>query len=218
MWTICWSSCCFIISNVIGYWSASLRLAYGLYCSSLQKGHECFAEYHRPLSMASICSKVIEHTLFSDITQHLDKHSFLMDAQHGFHKRHSDETQLISTIYNMACILSNSIQIDTVFLHFAKAYDKVPHQRLFLKLEYNGIRSNTLELIGSFLTTGYNTILQSNLLWPRSLHIHVGTMICVMALRSEDSWFESSLGRSWAFAMPCFHMSLQLRWCQRTVC
>ena len=43
-------------------------------------------------------------------------------------------------------------QIDAVFLHFAKAFDKVPHQRLLLKLEYYGTRSNTLQWIGSCLS------------------------------------------------------------------
>ena len=42
-------------------------------------------------------------------------------------------------------------QIDAVFLDFAKAFDKVPHQRLLLKLEYYGIRSNTLQWIGNFV-------------------------------------------------------------------
>ena len=49
----------------------------------------------------------------------------------------------------MACNLSKSTQSDTVFQYFAKAFDNVPHQRLLLKLEYYGIRSNTLQGIGS---------------------------------------------------------------------
>ena len=64
-----------------------------------------------------------------------------MDAQHGLCKKHSCKTQLITTIEDMACNLSNGTQIDAVFLDFAKAFDKVPHQRLLLKLEYYGIRT-----------------------------------------------------------------------------
>ena len=74
-----------------------------------------------------------------------------MDVQHGFRKKNSCETQLITIIGDMTCNLSNGTQIDAVFLDFAKAFDKVPHQRLLLKLEYYGIRSNTLQWIGSFL-------------------------------------------------------------------
>ena len=43
-------------------------------------------------------------------------------------------------------------QIDAFFLDFAKAFDKVSHQRLLLKLEYYGTRSNTLQWIGSCLS------------------------------------------------------------------
>ena len=49
----------------------------------------------------------------------------------------------------MACNLSNSTQIDTVFIDFVKAFDEVPLQ-LLLILEYYGIRSNTLHWIRSF--------------------------------------------------------------------
>ena len=50
----------------------------------------------------------------------------------------------------MTCNLSNSRQIDAVFLDLEKAFDKVPHQRLLLRLEYYGIRSKTLQWIGNF--------------------------------------------------------------------
>ena len=52
----------------------------------------------------------------------------------------------------MAFNLSNGIQIEAAFLDFAKAFDKVSHQHILLKLEYCGIRSNTLQWIGSFLS------------------------------------------------------------------
>ena len=66
-------------------------------------------------------------------------------------KKYSCDTQLITIIEDMTCNLSNGTQIDAVFLDFAKAFDKVPHQRLLLKLQYHGIRSNTLLWIGNFL-------------------------------------------------------------------
>ena len=74
-----------------------------------------------------------------------------MDAKHGFHNRHSCETHLITIIEDMACNLSNSTQSDAVFLDFKKAFDKLPHQRILLKFEYHGMRSNTLQWMGSFL-------------------------------------------------------------------
>ena len=117
-----------------------------------KRGDKRSAENNHPVSITSICSKVMEHMLFSNIMQHLDKNSILMDSQHEFCRKHSCKTQLNTIIEDMACNLSNGTQIDAVFLDFAKAFDKVPHQCLLLKLEYYGIRSNTLQLIGSFLS------------------------------------------------------------------
>ena len=37
-------------------------------------------------------------------------------------------------------------------LDFSKAFDKVPHEHLILKLQYYGIRGNTLDWISSFLS------------------------------------------------------------------
>jgi hypothetical protein len=46
---------------------------------------------------------------------------------------------------------ANNKQIDIILLDFSKAFDKVPHKRLLNKLNYYGIRSNTLQGIYSFL-------------------------------------------------------------------
>ena len=51
----------------------------------------------------------------------------------------------------MICNLSNSSQIDSVFQDFTKTINKVPHQRLLLKLKYHGITSNILQWKGHFL-------------------------------------------------------------------
>ena len=42
--------------------------------------------------------------------------------------------------------------MDVILLDFSKAFDKVPHIRLLLKLEYYGVRSITLDCTNAFLT------------------------------------------------------------------
>ena len=90
-------------------------------------GDKCSAGDYRPVSIASIYSKVMKHILLSNIMKHLDKNSILKDAKHGFRKKHSCETQLIIINDDMTCNLFIGTQIDTVFLDFAKAFDNVPH-------------------------------------------------------------------------------------------
>jgi hypothetical protein len=41
-------------------------------------------------------------------------------------------------------------QMDAILLDSSKAFDKVPHQRLLLKLRHYGIRGNLLDWIKDF--------------------------------------------------------------------
>ena len=83
---------------------------------------------------------------------HLDEHGVLVDCQHGFRKHRSCETQLINTIEDLSRSLNNRNQTDLLILDFAKAFDTVPHKRLLLKLDYYGIRGNSLTWMRSWLT------------------------------------------------------------------
>ena len=82
---------------------------------------------------------------------HLEEHNILTDAQHGFRCMRSCETQLIATIQELTRELSEGKQLDVILLDFAKAFNKVPHQRLLCKLNYYGVRGQTLSWIESFL-------------------------------------------------------------------
>ena len=66
--------------------------------------------------------------------RHFDKNQILTDKQHGFRARRSCETQLISTIQEIARNMTQKGQVDVILLDFAKAFDKVPHHRLLHKL------------------------------------------------------------------------------------
>ena len=76
----------------------------------------------------------------------------ITDCQHGFRKRRSCETQLILTIDDLARGLNDKQQIDAILLDFSKAIDRVPHQRLLLKLKHYGVRGNILSWIEDFLS------------------------------------------------------------------
>ena len=94
----------------------------------------------------------MEHILFSHIMTHLEKDGTLSDAQHGFRKQRSCETQLLATVDKFAQSLNRSDQIDSILLDFSKAFDKVNHRKLITKLEHYGIRNEILRWITDFLT------------------------------------------------------------------
>ena len=82
---------------------------------------------------------------------HLSNHNLISDAQYGFRKRQSAELQLLRIIHDFSLNLNEKKQTDAILLDFCKAFDKVSHRNLKLKLEYYGVRNQTLKWISSFL-------------------------------------------------------------------
>ena len=68
---------------------------------------------------------------------HLHQDRILVDCQHhGFRKKRSCAAQLLITTHDLAVIMNNDSQADAAVLDFAKAFDKVPHRRLLVKLKH----------------------------------------------------------------------------------
>ena len=116
-----------------------------------KKGNRSSAANYRPVSLIPILSKLCEHILYCAIINHLLEHNVLTDAQHGFRKKRSCETQLLITIDDLAKVLDERGQSDLILLDFEKAFDKVSHHRLLLKIEHYGVRGATLKWIADFL-------------------------------------------------------------------
>ncbi len=117
-----------------------------------KKGDKLKASNYRPVSLTCIVSKVLEHIVVSSIMKHSDRHKILTEFQHGFRSNHSCETQVLLTAHDLASAYKKKKQVDMVVLDFTKAFDKVPHERLLLKLDHYGIRNSTHQWIRSFLT------------------------------------------------------------------
>ncbi len=86
------------------------------------------------------------------LCNHIDQHQILCEEQHGFRSKHSCESQLIQTVHDLAEGLNNRIQTDVVIMDFSKAFDKVAHNKLLLKIQHYGICCSTYKWIQSFLT------------------------------------------------------------------
>ena len=78
-------------------------------------------------------------------------------------KNRSCETQLVTTIHDIATHLNSGNQVDVLFLDFSyKAFDKVPHKRLLYKLNYYRISGPYLEWIEQFLTDRTQQVVVEN--------------------------------------------------------
>ena len=60
--------------------------------------------------------------------------------------------QLLTLSHELAENLHKGIQTDLIILDFSKAFEKVPHNKLLMKMENYGIRGNTWRWARSFLS------------------------------------------------------------------
>ena len=117
-----------------------------------KKGNRSCAGNYRSISLTSILSKTREHNVHCAISNHVDANNVLTDAQHGFCKLRSCEGQLIVTIDDLAKGLNDKSQIDMILLALSRAFDKVPHKCLVLKIQNYDITETVLDRIKDFLS------------------------------------------------------------------
>ncbi len=116
-----------------------------------KKGCRSAAANYRPISLTSILCKLCEHIVHCTVIRHLTKHNILTDAQHGFRKKRSCESQLVVTLHDLTESLDKKSQVDLILLDFEKAFDKVSHRHLLHKAEFYGIHGNILNWTRDFL-------------------------------------------------------------------
>ena len=110
------------------------------------------------MSLTSICCKIMEHIIHSNVLTHLENTNILSDEQHGFRKRRLCDTQLVLTIHDLVKAIDCCDQIDGILLDFSKTFDKVPDNRLLMKLDHYGVRNNTRSWIHDFLSDCTQTV------------------------------------------------------------
>lgn len=119
---------------------------------------------YRPISLTNTICKQLEHIIHSQIIQYLEKHNIIYKYQHGFRRGYSCDTQLAGFTHDLHSSLDASNQVDAIFLDFSKAFDRVPHHRLLLKLRRLNIHTNVLAWITDFLSsrTQFTSVNSSN--------------------------------------------------------
>jgi hypothetical protein len=107
---------------------------------------------YRPVSLTCITAKIFERVLHKNIYNYLIANGLLRDTQHGFRSGLSCESQLISLLHDLSTSMDRRKETDIIFLDFQKAFDKVPHDKLFFKLELFGIHPQVVSVLKSFLS------------------------------------------------------------------
>ena len=80
------------------------------------------------------------------------KHKLINTSQHGFLKAKSCLTNLLCFFEEITKWVDDGSPVDVIYLDFQKAFDKVPHQRLILKLKSHGMENSIITWIEQWLT------------------------------------------------------------------
>ena len=109
-------------------------------------------ENYRLISVTSQIGKLFEKLMRDVIVRHLEDKDLLYESQHGFRRGRSCLSNLLTCLDRLTKYIDNNISVDVAFLDFAKAFDKVPHQRLLKKIKSHGIDGKILKWIENWLT------------------------------------------------------------------
>jgi hypothetical protein len=107
---------------------------------------------YRPVSLTSVICKVLERIVKEEIECHFRDAGLWAPEQHGFQRGKSCTTNLLLARERWAKSVDAGGSIDVIYVDFSKAFDRVPHQRLMLKLASYGISGKIYTWIGDFLS------------------------------------------------------------------
>ena len=100
----------------------------------------------------------LEHIVASSITKHLSKLNIFYELQHGFREKRSCESQLHMLVDNLFKSVFKKKQTDLILLDLSKAFDKVSHKKIALKLHDYGIRG-PLKWVKGFLDNRHQSVI-----------------------------------------------------------
>ena len=134
---------------------------------------------YRPISLLNSEDKRFGCLVFKHLYNHLQTYNLLSSLQSGFIPGDSTVDQL-TYLYTTSCqALDSSKDVRVVFCDISKAFDRVWHARLLLKLEAAGVRRQVLEWFKSYLTNRKQRV---TLAYSRISHEYSSLFIIVINL------------------------------------
>ena len=107
------------------------------------------ATNYRPISKLSIIAKILDNIVTDEVFEKFKR--VIIPQQHGFFPKRSTVTNLLNYTETLQKCVDQGGQTDVVYTDFAKAFDKVNHNKLLEKLHAHGISGSLLKWFESYL-------------------------------------------------------------------
>ena len=174
-----------------------------------KNGQKNDVKNYRPICKLSTIPKLFEKIIYKSIW-YLVK-NLIKPEQHGFFQGRSLESNLLVYSEYLHGALDNGVQVDAVYTDFSKAFDKVNHNILLLRLAEVGVTGSLLRWVESYLCNrsqivsvqGYKSfayVATSGV--PQGSHL--GPLLFIIYINSIDSCFLNSKYLLYADDMKIF--------------
>uniref|UniRef100_A0A2A4JB85 Reverse transcriptase domain-containing protein n=1 Tax=Heliothis virescens TaxID=7102 RepID=A0A2A4JB85_HELVI len=124
-----------------------------------KSGEKHLVANYRPISILITFGKVFEKLISKHLMWYLKQH--ITEHQHGFVKSRSTNTNLLCFTSVVSKSLDRRIPVDAIYTDFSKAFDKVDHYLLILKLAQLGIGGTLVEWFKSYLDNRWSKVVMN---------------------------------------------------------
>ena len=143
---------CFLLNHSLSLGIFPETWKDAMVCVIYKKGDMSSVSNYRPISLLSCLEKVAECAVFKHLYNHLHENSILTPLQSGFIPGDSPTNQLTYLYDTFSHAVDSGKEIPVVFCDISKAFDRVWHQGILLKLQAAGVTGNLLSWFRSYLS------------------------------------------------------------------
>jgi hypothetical protein len=112
----------------------------------------------RPISILCVLSKAFEKLVHSQIYHYALTSGIINPFQSGFRKKHSTMSALVKVVDDIRKNIDKREMTALVLLDFTKAFDRVNHNLLLIKLSKLGFSSSVIEWLRNYLSDRYQRV------------------------------------------------------------
>ena len=116
-----------------------------------KSGSKAIMANFRPVALTSVICKVFERIICSAVMSFLMSNDLISEQQHGFVRGRSCQTNILLCLEKWTEIVDGGNSVDVAYFDYAKAFDKVSHRLLLLKLQSYGIDGKLLNWLKDYL-------------------------------------------------------------------
>ena len=121
-------------------------------CPIHKKDDPALVSNYRPISLLCSVSKVFEKLVYKHIFNHMLNNNILSPYQSGFIPSDSTTGQLAYLYHRFCEAIDSGKEVRVVFCDVSKAFDRVWHRGLLIKLKSIGVRGKLFDWFANYLT------------------------------------------------------------------